>query len=360
MKILFVSGNLCDGGAQRVIAVVASKLAERGHDVHLLLYSRNEKEYPLSSKVNVKVLGSTFQEYSKISAFKRIILVRKYLKELKPQVAVGFLEGGYGLFVSSLGMRFPKIASARIKPDVILKAKGIRGTIDRIWFKHADAVVLQNEEQNKQVPNNLWRNCIVIPNPVSQEALESSAVIQEKVKRIVMVGRLAEQKNYPMIISCMKLIHDSHPEITLDIFGKGKQEQYLNSLINEYGLTDTVNLCGWTQDAIKEYQKSDIYVLSSNYEGMPNALMEAMAVGIPCISTNCETGPSELIENGVNGILVPAQDEKAMYQGLSSLIQLSQDERKKMGLAAKRFIGSQFNENRVAEQWERLFESLVS
>ena len=115
MKILFVSGNLCDGGAQRVISVVSSELAEKGHDVSLILFSRNEKEYPISEKVKIFALAPNFEDYQKISGLKRIKLIRKLLKEIKPEVAVGFLEGGYGLYLSSFGLKMKKVSSAKIK-----------------------------------------------------------------------------------------------------------------------------------------------------------------------------------------------------------------------------------------------------
>ena len=143
MKILFLSGNLCDGGAQRVISVVASELAEKGHDVNLLLFSRNEKEYPLSEKVKIFSLADNFNDYQKISGLKRIIRVRRLLKQLKPEVAVGFLEGGYALYLSSFGLKLKKVSSARINPKHIIEQKGLRAFINKRWFKKSDAIVLQ-------------------------------------------------------------------------------------------------------------------------------------------------------------------------------------------------------------------------
>lgn len=357
MKILFVSGNLTDGGAQRVIAVVASGLAERGHDVHLLLYSRNEKEYPISTKVHIEALAENYNEYSKINSVKRILMVRKIVRNINPNVGIGFLEGGYGLYISSLGIRFPKIASARIKPEVILSAKGVRGSIDRYWFNHASAVVLQNNEQLAQASGK-WKKCVVIPNPVSEEALSAVPAYHDAVKRIVMVGRLAEQKNYSMMIKAMRIVHSQIPEIKLDIFGKGRFEEHLKKEIADNGLTNVVNLRGWTQKAIEEYSTSDLYVLSSDYEGMPNSLLEAMAVGIPCISTECQTGPRDMINNGVNGFLTAVNDPNEMAKQIIKVTEMDMNKRAEIGNRAKKEISNRFTQEIITDAWEQLIKEL--
>ena len=209
MKILFISGNMCNGGAQRVIANVSNSLAEKGYDVRLLLFSRNEKEYPISPKVKITALGENFEEYSKISSFSRMKLIRKYLKESKPDVAVGFLEGGYALYLSSFGMKLKKVSSARINPQHIMTAKGLRAEINRRWFYHSDAVVLQTLSQKDYVPDKLKRKSVVIANPVPEYVLNGKCeVYQEKCRNLIMVGRLDEQKNYPMAFRAIQIVKE--------------------------------------------------------------------------------------------------------------------------------------------------------
>lgn len=359
MNILFVSGNLCDGGAQRVIAVVSSALAEKGHDVSMLLYSRNEKEYPLSSKVKVLSIGNSYEEYSKQSEIKRLKFIRRTLKEIKPDAAIGFLEGGYGLFLASFGMKVKKVASARIDPRVLLEQKGMRATINRMWFRSADAVVLQTQGQKDHVTNIPWKNKTVIANPVSEVALQCIEHDYDRpCRKIVMAGRLDEQKNYPMVLKAMERIHADYPEVTLDIFGKGAQEQALQEMITAKGLDNVVSLKGWTQNTVEEYQNSDIYVLSSDFEGMPNALMEAMAVGLPCISTDCPTGPSDLIIDGDNGYLIPVDDDIMLATRLTDLLE-STEKRREMGQKAHLTLKEKFNAEVITQQWEQLLVKLV-
>ena len=315
MNILFVSGNLSNGGAQRVISVVSGALAEKNHDVSLLLFSRNEKEYPINDKVKVFSISDSYEEYCKVSSFSRMKLIRKYLKQLKPDVAIGFLEGGYALYLSSIGMKFKKIASARIDPQILFKTKGLRAKIDRKWFRASDGVVLQTESQKDRLPSKMLNKSVVIGNPVSDLALKLQKESYSECCKFVMAGRLAKQKNYPMVFRAVSIVKEKYPDVHIDIFGKGSEYDDLAKQLSDMQLEANVSLRGWSEDTIGEFSRHDAYILSSNFEGLPNSLMEAMAVGLPCISTDCPTGPADLISDGVNGYLVPINDADTRPRG---------------------------------------------
>lgn len=361
MKIAFISGNLCDGGAQRVISVVASELAERGHDVNIFVFARNEKEYPVSSKVKITAISDNFDEYSKISLFKRIIHIRRFLKKFKPDVAVGFLEGGYGLYLASFGLKVKKVASARIDPKILWSKKGIRAEINKKWFESADAVVLQTNSQMDNVPDKVRKRSIVVANPVSENALLKNAEIKynEMCRKIVMFGRLEPQKNYPMVFEAINIVKKKYPDVSVDIFGKGSIVEKLEELVKDMKLENSVKLCGWTQSTMDECLNHDIFVLSSDFEGMPNALMEAMAVGLPCISTDCPTGPADLIEDGKNGFLIDVNDSSSLADRIISIIEMSLDERTKLGNNAHSAMNNKFNKSVIAEKWENMFKDLI-
>jgi len=361
MRILFVSGNLCDGGAQRVIATISSALAERGHEITLLLYSRNEKEYAVSPKVKISSIRDSYEEYSVMSGMKRLLFIRNFLKDTKPEVAVGFLEGGYGLYMASFGMRFVKVASARVDPNILLQKKGLRAWIDMKWFASADAVVLQTTRQREHAQHTGWKNQVVIANPISEKALSfSEHNYNRPCRRIVMAGRLEKQKNYPMMFAAMKKVVAVYPEVKLDIFGKGSQEETLKQMILEMGLEQYIVLKGWTQSPLEEYANSDIYVLSSDFEGMPNSLMEAMAVGLPCISTNCDTGPEDLIVDGENGYLVPVNDSEMLAKRLLQVIGMDTTQRRALGKKAQAFIRDNMTSDVIASEWETLLNQLLA
>lgn len=360
MSIVFLTGNLRNGGAQRVTALIGGRLADAGHNVSFLVFYQSEKEYPISKNVDISYIKSSYEEYKKLPPLERVMIIRNYLKNKKPDVAIGFMEAGYALYISALGLKFPKIASVRINPRYIIQKGGFKATLNRWWFKHADAVVFQTKSQLEYVKTMGWHHCTVIPNPVSEEALEQEQPDYKKpVRRIVMAGRLASQKNYPMAIEAMKIVHNQYPEVKLDIFGKGEKEYELDALIKKHELEDCVHIRGWTEKILSEFSCSDIYLLTSNYEGMPNSLMEAMSVGLPCISTDCETGPADLISNGKNGFLVSKDDSNALAEVIIRIIGMSTDQRKKVGLIARQSIERNYNELTIMRQWEKLFGELV-
>jgi len=358
LKIVFISGNLSNGGAQRVISVISGALANRGHDVSILVFSRCETEYPINPEVNIVSIADSYEEYDRISSIKRLNAVRKFLKAEKPDAAIGFLEGGYALYLASFGMKFAKVASARVDPAILMKGKGFRATINRMWFKSADAVVLQTNSQLDHVSEKIAKRSVVIPNPVSEAALLADKNDYSSGTRFVMAGRLAKQKNYPMVFDAVKLVKEKYPEVHVDIFGKGNLESELSDMIEKMGLSGNITLCGWSRDTVSEYAKHDAYILSSDFEGMPNALMEAMAVGLPCISTNCDTGPSDLITDGENGYLIPVGDSSALAEKMIAIIEMSAEDREKCGDNAKSYLNNNYNENAISDKWEYLFEKL--
>ena len=359
MRIVFVSGNLFDGGAQRVISVVSNELAEKGHEVALLLFSRNEKEYSINEKIKVFSLADKFEDYKNISEFKRIKLIRNILKGFKPDVAVGFIEGGYGLYLSSFGLKFKKVSSARINPKYIIEEKGLRAYINKLWFKNSNLIILQTESQEKFAPKSWLKKSVVIANPVSEKALNNQVVYNDTCTNIVMAGRLSKQKNYSMAFDAMKTLIKDYPEIKLNVFGQGELQEELLAEIEEKGLQNNVFLKGWTTNTVKEYCEHDIYLMTSNFEGMPNSLMEAMAVGLPCISTDCETGPSDLIDDGINGFLVGVNNAIELAEKIKKIIEMPKEKRVEMGKLAKRKMQEEFNNQAIATKWEQAFENLI-
>ena len=359
MKVLFVIGNMSNGGAQRVASVLCNQFAQNGHNVSLLLFNRSEEEYSLSDKIQIYSLREDYQSYSSMSFAAVIVQMRKLIKRIDPDVAIGFTTGGYALYLASLGMNFPKIASARAAPHIIFGKKGLRARINRAWFRHADAVVLQTEGQIAETPTELLQNAVVIPNPIDLGSVEKNPVIcVSQCERIIMAGRLEIEKNYPLAIAAMEMVIRSYPDARLTIYGKGSLHGELEAMIYEKNLQESVILAGWTADVRQKLLESDLFLLTSDFEGMPNALMEAMACGLPCISTDCRTGPSELIEDGVSGMLVPVGDAGALAETICHVMEHDAEWRKKLGCAAKSTIQDKYSVKKVVSQWEALFKEL--
>ena len=139
--------------------------------------------------------------------------------------------------------------------------------------------------------------------------------------KIVAMGRLCEQKNFELLIRSFSIVSDENAGLILDIFGEGPSREALGQLIEELGKREQIKLCGWTTDVAKTMREADLFVMSSDFEGMPNALQEAMTCGVPCISTDCPTGPSDLIRNNETGILVPVKDAYALSKAIKWAIE---------------------------------------
>lgn len=361
MKVLFVTGTLTHGGAQRVISVVATQMASFGHDVSLIVFKRFPKEYPVSKEVKVYSLAESEEEYERIPGWKRVVMLRSIIKEIRPEVAVGFLEGGYGMYLSSIGMTTKRIASARVNPKNILEETGLRALVNRIWFRRANLVVLQTNGQLNLLSGLCKRDkCTVIANPVSDSYLQCPPHDYFRpVKRIIMVGRLNEQKDYPMAFETMAMVKEHKPDIRLDIIGEGDERKELEALIKEKGLEDNVHLVGWSDSVMKEEENSDIFLMTSRYEGMPNALMEAMASGLVVVSTDCETGPSDLIDDGKNGFLVPVGDAKTAAERIIQISEMSPSSREMIGSAAKTYIINNYSSETIGRRWEKAMLGLL-
>jgi glycosyltransferase involved in cell wall biosynthesis len=179
-------------------------------------------------------------------------------------------------------------------------------------YKKADGFVFQTEDAAKYFEGIIKCDSKIIPNPINPKFIKEPYK-GEREKNIVTVGRLESQKNQKMLIEAFGKIESKYPEYSLLIYGDGSKKEELQDLIKEKGLENKVILKGKIDDVENVIDKAKMFVLSSDYEGMPNALMEAMALGLPCISTDCPCGgPRYLMENGKSGLLVPVGNSDAM------------------------------------------------
>ena len=170
-------------------------------------------------------------------------------------------------------------------------------------------------------PKNISEKGVVIHNAVGNALVYQVSDSIEAKNKISAVGRLSEQKDYPSLFKAFRLVSEKHPDIRLEIFGTGGDELSLRDFATKLGIDGKVDFMGTRKDAILMIADSLCYVMSSRFEGMPNALMEAMAIGLPCVSTDCPNGPRELIEDGVNGLLVPVGDHESLADAICKMIE---------------------------------------
>ena len=319
--ILFIIPFLSGGGAERVVSIWASELVKLGEQVHLLVFFRTSDEYSLDGSVLLRSISPSKEEHDGLPLRKKLFAIRRALKEIRPDVVIPFLPH-VGLLVAAarLGLPVTVIETIRNDPHSSPEGRLLR------WLRNLSVAlsrrcIVQTGEQLRYFPRWLRRRMAVFANPVSNEFCEACKEFGEKkIRKIIAAGRLVELKNYPLLIRAFTGVAGKDKSIELDIYGEGPLRNALEAMISQAGLQDRARLRGRGGDMAEALLHGDLYVLSSSYEGMPNSLMEAMAEGLPCISTDCPTGPADLIVSGVNGLLVPAGDAPALERAMLWMI----------------------------------------
>lgn len=348
-RLMFISPKIAGGGAERVVSVLCSSLANMGYHVDLVLYERKKDEYQISEKVNIFLLPQNDKKENRLKYLgKKLFLLRKIIKDNKPDILIPFLP--YQVehtYIASRGLHIPMVVTVRNNPRVDTDGKKQRKRRD--WIaKHVEGVFLQTETQRDYFQEDVRKKCFVVPNPISDNVLNAEYVCEKHMKRLIAVGRLEEQKNFLMLIDAFGEVKKQYPDLTLDIYGEGSLKEKLQQKIDTIGVKNYVNLCGRTNDIVSALVEHDLFIMSSNYEGMPNSLMEAMGVGVPCISTKCPTGPRELLGENERGLLIQVGDKKSLISAINYALEHSDDMGKKAVLA-KDYIRREFSTSRISK-----------
>lgn len=355
-KIAFHLNSLQQGGAERVVSNLANRFAKEGYEVVIATEWYGTDEFALDQKVRRVHVGLTKEDEnrSRISKMlRRIWYLRRFMKKEKPDVVVAFTRGVlYRALAAGIGTGIPVVISVRTDPVGHYDKKVDKLRIP-LLFPHAAGCVFQTEGAKAFFAPYLQENSRIILNPLNPKyvGVPEPAV---RTKDVVQSGRLVDFKNQPMLIRAFLKVHEKHPDYTLKIYGpdsKDGTKEILESIIHENHAEDFVKLMGGSNTLEKDLADAALYAFSSDWEGLPNALMEAMALGLPVVSTDCPCGgPKTLIEDGVNGLLVPIMNEKAMTDGILRLIE-DRELAERLGREARK-ISERANEDAVFEQWQ--------
>lgn len=320
LKYLFITRTLTGGGAERFVATFASFMADQGYDVHVLTYEESENDYPLSANVKRHVMPHV--EESVRGKFLRILRMKQILTAIDADVLIPFVDTVViCTYLVNLLLRRKFVFTVRVSP---WHETGSRFSklMRKLIAKTTDAIMLQNQEQEEYYPASYSDRIYVVPNPVAAKFNScKKELFSEKIKRICGIGRLSDQKNFPLLIAAVKANLPENPDIRLEIYGEGEIKKDLEDLITKQNLTGVCKLMGRTSDVESVLKETDLFVLSSDFEGMPNALIEAMAMGVPCISSDCRTGPKSLVKDGKTGLLFKTGEADSLTEKMSWALQ---------------------------------------
>lgn len=314
-RYVFFVGTLWQGGAERVISILSKQMTENNLDVKILLYYDGPLFYELDQRVKVDVVEKNTKSRN---ILKNILWMRKYFKD-QADVVISFLASFNILsLIATFGLQTSIIVADRNDPRHVPQNRYIRFARD-VLYRLSDGVVIQTKHNQTYFQQKIQDNSVVISNPVDLGKKAGMALRTEKRREIVSVGRLMPQKNQSMLIEAFSRIHKKYAEYRLVIYGDGPYRKIIENQIQEHGLQDYILLPGTVKDLHDRIACAELFVLTSNYEGMPNALTEAMCLGLPVISTEV-SGATELIQDGENGLLVPCGDIEKMIVAMERML----------------------------------------
>lgn len=353
-KLTIVCESMKSGGCERVIAVLSDEFVKNNIDVSIIMLSETEQNS--FYKVNEKVKLVTIYKKTVSKGIKRVRLLRKSIKELNPDIVISFLP--HVNVYTSLAiapLNIPHVVSERNNPYIDPKNKILR-ILKKLCFYKADGVVFQTLDAKYFYSKKTRKKSTIICNPVVNRKFHH---VSSRTKNIISVGRLTEQKNHKYLIESFfesKLYEEGYK---LKIYGEGPLKKSLINLSASLHLSDSIIFMGNDELWYEKEKDAGLFVLSSNYEGMPNALLEALCVGIPSISTNCPSGgPKEIINSGINGILVECGNVCDLSKEMRHVV-LDKKLQSKLSTENKETY-LKFSSNLIAKKWINYLIKIVN
>lgn len=349
MRIAFVSQSIAGGGAERVTVNLANRLVTlENMKVFLITGKATENDYVCDNRVHcIRAL--------KVNLVQDILTLRKLVFQHEIDIVVGMgIFSNFCVCLANWEIPAKMVISERNAPaydKISKKSKLLRF----LTYRLADAYVFQTAGAKAFYSKAIQRRGVIIPNPIKPGLPMRT---NEHRKEIVAAGRLSVQKNFAMLLDAFAIICQEKPEYILRIFGQGPCEHALRQQSENLGIADRVVFEGFCDHVHEKIKDSDIFVLSSDFEGIPNALMEAMAMGFPSVSTDCPSGgPQMLIQHKENGLLVPVNDAKKMAEEILWLID-HPEQKERLASAAKETY-AKYSIDEITQKWISFFDSIL-
>lgn len=342
------------GGCEKVVATICNEFSNMGINCNIITFKGSDSVYHLNEGVN-HIKATNFGE--KTSGFNKIKVafkIRKIVKKLNPDRILIMPEEISPIMIPFLiSLNIPIIVSDRNNPWIMPKNK-INRILRKIFYRFAKGFVFQTKEASEFFSRKIQEKGTIILNPLDIKRIPKKNS-DERTKEIVTAGRLEEQKNQKLLIKSFAKFNKKYDDYKLIIYGNGSLKNELTELANSLIPEKNFEFRDATNNVLNEINNSTMFVLSSNFEGLPNILIEAMACGLPCISTNCPSGgPAELIIDGENGILVPVNDEGSLVNAMIKLVE-DKEYADRIGEKAREIIKRTTPEV-IISQWKNYIE----
>jgi len=361
-RISFILPGLRAGGSEHVVTFVANRLAERGHDIEIVNFETGEEPpyYRPDPRVNIVHLARPIARRAKFRAMleiaARTISLRQHLKSSRPDLVISFLtRTNVQAVLATRGLGIPAIVSERNNP--------VQQDPGPVWrwlrartYPLAYGLVTMTHGAMECFPPRMRKRAWVIPNMAEWGTNRANRKPGPK-KRLTAVGRLTHQKGFDLLLRAFAKISHHHPDWSLCIWGEGPDRPMLEGLRNELGLGDRVTMPGVTERPGDWIDQTDIFVLSSRFEGWGLVLGEAMAAGLPSIAFACDFGPEDMVEDGKDGLLVPDGDVNVLAAALDRLMG-DGGMREQLGVEAAK-TSQRFRPDRIGRLWTDLLETIL-
>lgn len=361
-KILLSITAMRFGGAERVISTIANELTEQGHDVTLLSFQNTDSLYDLNEKVEYIKSNLVINRSSKIRYFLSLlrggvggyIFYKEKMNEIKPTVVLSFLENA--TFIASIYKIFNRSHKLVISErNDITSNSFIMKKMKKFFYKNVDGIVCQSKivasfyNKKLKIPSDKIK---VIGNPLNPDSYFKGDVSQiEREKKILAVGRLCDQKNFQLAIDSFKIVHQRFPDYRLKIIGEGDLRNSLEYQINNLGLDHAIEMNGEESFPFIKNVNPSLFIVTSKYEGFPNVLIEAMATGLPIITTNFSPGVAkEIVKSKTNGIIVNSFDPKDFADAM--IMELLDEELRRQQSLNNLYVRIVFSQKEIMKNWE--------
>jgi glycosyltransferase involved in cell wall biosynthesis len=366
LRITIVAPSLLGGGAERSIVLLTEGLLLKGHDVTVAtLHGQDTDLYNLPAGAVRLALGIAADSRNVIHGcynnLRRLRVLRRAIRGTRPDVVVSHMcQTNVITAVALAGSGYPVVAVEHSDPAT--NARGlVWQMLRRITYPQVAKVVSVSEGISGYFSWLTTAKRTVIHNPVKLAELaatsDQAGTIDRRKHRVIAMGRLIYVKGFDRLLSAFKQIADKHPDWELVILGEGQLRSDLEQLRASLGLTGSVRLPGFSKNPFDILRAAQLYVMSSRSEGFPYALLEAMSCGLPAIAMDCESGPREIIRDGVDGILVPAGDVDGLADALDRLM-TDKQERQSLAAHAPEVL-FRFGLETTIARWETLFAEVV-